>query len=159
MNYMKIDDCDLNNGDGARVVLWVSGCYFQCDECHNKDAWDFNAGKPFTEESVLLLLKLLSDKYISGLSILGGEPLAPQNRDCIIKLCSRIKNELPDKDIWLWTGYDIVDYNAIGHLEIPDVDYIIDGYYDKNKPTHKKWRGSDNQRMFRKRKDKLILID
>lgn len=159
MNYMKIEDCSLVNGDGARVVLWVSGCNFHCSGCHNQESWDFNAGKEFTDDSMKELVRLVGDKFISGLSILGGEPLAPQNRECVIKICKNIKALFPDKDIWLWTGYDIVDYNAIGHFEIPDVDYIIDGVYDESKPTKKKWRGSDNQRMIRKLGNELYQLN
>lgn len=159
MNYIKIDSCDLNNGDGTRVTLWVSGCNIRCDGCHNSQIWDFASGREFTKETMEELKRLLSDKFITGLSILGGEPLAPPNRDTVIEICKEIKSSFPDKDIWLWTGYDIIDYNALGHFDIPDVDYIIDGYYNKNKPTTKKWRGSDNQRMFKKVGDNLCLID
>lgn len=159
MNYIKIDTCDLNNGDGVRVTLWVSGCTLRCNGCHNASTWDFNAGQKFTEKTIEEILSLLSDKFISGLSILGGEPLAPHNRETVLELCEIVKAKFPNKDIWLWTGYDIIDYNAIGHYEIPNVDYIIDGFYNKDMPTTKKWRGSDNQRMFKKVGDNLIMID
>lgn len=157
MNYAKIDICDLNNGEGARVTLWVTGCPLHCKGCHNKEIWDKNSGEWFDYKTMERLLDLLEDKYIKGLSILGGEPLAPYNREMVEVICDNVKLFLPDKDIWLWTGYDIVEYEAIVG-KLPDVDYIIDGRYDSDLPTTKKWRGSDNQRMF-KIKNKKIEVE
>lgn len=154
MNYLKIDDCDLNNGIGARVTLWVSGCDLHCKGCHNSIAWDFNKGNKFTEESLQLLFNLLKDDYIKGLSILGGEPLHKSNIDTVMNICSKVKEKYPNKDIWIWTGY------TVDSLEkLPNVDYIIDGKFDINRPTNKKWRGSDNQRLFSVNNGNLQFID
>lgn len=156
MNYLKIDDCDLNNGVGTRVTLWVSGCDFRCIGCHNSDYWDYECGKEFNIYTIEYLKKLLNNKYITGLSILGGEPLAPKNRNYIIKLCDTIKKEFPNKDIWLWTGYKIENLDKD---ILKDIDVIIDGQFEINNPTNKKWRGSDNQRMWEKDNGIFIQID
>lgn len=154
MRYLKIDDCDLNNGKGARVTLWVSGCDLYCEGCHNSVAWDFKKGNVFTDKTLDLLFSLLSSDYISGLSILGGEPLHINNRDVVIDICNKVKDKLPNKDIWLWTGYTVESLE-----KLPNVDCIIDGKFNINKPTKKKWRGSDNQRFFKVKDGKLNLID
>ncbi|MGL5751377.1 MAG: anaerobic ribonucleoside-triphosphate reductase activating protein [Paraclostridium sp.] len=154
MNYIKVDSCDMNNGDGCRVVLWVSGCDLNCDGCHNDEYKSFSCGEKFTEDDLRYIDSLISNKYISGLSILGGEPLHKNNIFDVVKVCDYIKNKHPEKDIWLWTGYKIEKLPII-----PNVDIIIDGRYDKNLPTKKKWRGSDNQRMFKVSNELIKQID
>ena len=104
MNYMRIDDCDFNNGKGLRVVLWVSGCTHACEGCHNPQTHDFNAGKEFSLKDKDYLLWLLNNDYIDGLSISGGDPLADKNYETILDLCKTVKQKYPNKDIWLWTG-------------------------------------------------------
>lgn len=153
MNYLKIDDCDLNNGIGTRVTLWVAGCDFHCKGCHNSNYWDYECGQTFTQDTIVYLKKLLKNKYITGLSILGGEPLSIKNKNEVYNLCEIIKKEFPQKDIWVWTGYKVED------IKIPNVDYIIDGQFEINNPTNKKWRGSDNQRLFKIINGELKLID
>lgn len=154
MRYLKIDTCDLNNGDGARITLWVSGCGFRCYGCHNKESWDFNNGELYTNETEQYIIELLKSPFINGLSILGGEPLAHQNYNTIISLCERVKNIFKkEKDIWLWTGFKI---EALNQKEIK-VDYLIDGQYDYTKPTTKKWRGSDNQILWHKNWEKNLF--
>lgn len=154
MRYLKIDTCDLNNGHGARVTLWVSGCNFRCNGCHNKESWDFNNGELFTDDTKKYLIELIKSPYINGLSILGGEPLSPPNRKEVLQLCKEIKLLFNDtKDIWLWTGYQLNDiYN-----EELFIDILIDGQFDINKPTKKKFRGSDNQIMWKHNWDKNIF--
>lgn len=154
MNYIKIDTCNLNNGEGARVILWVAGCDFHCKSCHNKESWNFNIGEEFNEDTMKYLLKCLDSKYIKGLSILGGEPLHKKNIEKIMEICNSVKNSLPSKDIWIWTGFKIEELE-----NIPNCDYIIDGLYCESLPTKKNWRGSDNQRMFQVKNGKYILID
>lgn len=154
MNYLKIDSCDLNNGIGCRVSLWVSGCDLHCNGCHNYESWNFTSGKKFDESAKEYILELISSEYIDGLSILGGEPLHKNNIDSIMDLCKEIKNKYPNKDIWIWTGYKIEDLS-----EIPNCDIIIDGKYDEDNPTNKKWRGSDNQRMIKINKGKIEILD
>lgn len=146
MNYAKIDTCDFNNGDGIRITLWVSGCPLQCDGCHNQQLWDKNYGNQFNEEVKNKIIKLLSDEYISGLSILGGEPLAPYNIFDVINLCKEIKIQYPNKDIWLWTGYE---WNHVHSTDITKyVDYIICGKFLKNKKGDFKYFGSSNQKIY-----------
>lgn len=154
MKYLKIDNCDLNNGVGARITLWVSGCDLYCKGCHNSIAWDFNKGIEYTESTKNTIIELLKNKYIAGLSILGGEPLHPRNREYIYDLCNTVKEKFNNKDIWIWTGYDITSFDIL-----PNSDYIIDGKFNIDKPTKKKWRGSDNQRFFKIENGNLKLID
>lgn len=154
MNYLKIDSCDLNNGIGCRVTLWVSGCDLYCYGCHNYESWNFCSGNKFDESAKNKLFNLISSDYIDGLSILGGEPLHEKNIDDVLSLCEEVKSKFPNKDIWIWTGYKIEDIR-----KIPNCDIIIDGRYDKNNPTDKKWRGSDNQRMFSVKNGKLEQLD
>ncbi|MGL4424779.1 MAG: anaerobic ribonucleoside-triphosphate reductase activating protein [Cetobacterium sp.] len=155
MNYIKIDSCDFNNGTGARVTIWVAGCDLKCVGCHNYESWDFNSGKEFGEEELLLVKKMLSDNHIRGLSILGGEPLHQKNRDVVFGICDYVRDNFPKKDIWIWTGYDSKTLPVI-----PNCDVLIDGRFDSSRPTIKKFRGSDNQHMFRVLKDReLVLVD
>ncbi len=155
MNYIKIDSCDFNNGDGARVTLWVAGCDLKCVGCHNYESWNFESGKEFKNEDFYLLKKLLSDKHIKGLSILGGEALHQKNRDKVFEICEYVKKNFKNKDIWVWTGYTIEELE-----KIPNCDILIEGRFDKTKPTVKKFRGSDNQKMFKVVNSKeVVLID
>ncbi|MGL4450503.1 MAG: anaerobic ribonucleoside-triphosphate reductase activating protein [Paraclostridium sp.] len=154
MNYIKIDSCDMNNGDGCRVVLWVSGCDLNCDGCHNDEYKDFSCGNKFTDKELNYICELLNDNYISGLSILGGEPLHKNNIFKVTEICNYVKEKYPNKDIWLWTGYNIEKLPFI-----PNVDILIDGKYNRNLPTNKKWRGSDNQRMFKINDELIKQID
>lgn len=146
MNYAKIDTCDFNNGDGIRVTLWVSGCPLQCKGCHNQQLWDKEYGAIFNENTKNQIIKLLDNKYISGLSILGGEPLAPYNVNEVIKLCKEVKSIFPDKDIWLWSGYE---WDKIRGTDITYyVDYIICGKFIESKGGNFKYFGSSNQRVY-----------
>jgi len=149
MNYIKIDECDLNNGDGVRVVLWVAGCSHHCEGCHNPETWDYNAGQEFDEEAMNKIYRLLENPYITGLTITGGDPMAKENRAKVCEIMFLAKSFAPEKDIWLWTGYNLIkDDGIINYLSNADV--IIDGKYEKDNPTTKKFRGSDNQKMYRK---------
>ena len=146
MNYAKIDSCDFNNGSGIRVTLWVSGCPLQCDGCHNQQLWDRNYGTLFDENAKNKIMKLLNNEYVSGLSILGGEPLAPYNIDEIIQLCKEVRERFSSKDIWLWTGYewDYVKQHKIEYY----ADYIICGKFIKSKAGKFKFFGSSNQKIY-----------
>lgn len=146
MNYAKIDSCDFINGSGIRVTLWVSGCPLQCDGCHNQQLWDKSYGTLFDENAKNKIMELLDNEYISGLSILGGEPLAPYNIDEIIKLCKEVHERFPRKDIWLWTGYewDYVEKHKIEHY----ADYIICGRFIASKAGKFKFFGSSNQKIY-----------
>lgn len=150
MNYAEIKNFDLNNGDGIRVSLWVTGCPIQCDGCHNKHLWNREVGKCFTQNEENCIIDLLKQYHEINLSILGGEPLAPYNYDTVLKLCKRVKEELPDKNIWLWTGYS---YSCVQDLEIMKyLDVLIEGKYIKTLREEDPeiwWRGSKNQNMIR----------
>lgn len=143
MNYLKIDSCDLNNGEGVRVTLWVAGCDLHCNGCHNYESWNFDSGNKFENKDLEKILKLLNESHIKGLSILGGEPLHKKNINKIVEICNIVRKENPTKDIWIWTGYKIEELELL-----PNCDILIDGKFDISKPTTKKFRGSDNQRMF-----------
>lgn len=151
-NYMAIKTMDINNGPGLRVSVWFSGCHFKCNGCHNKEAWDFNAGKEFTKETVSSILSLLDDEDI-GLSILGGEPFHPNNVDALFNLVAETKAAYPDKSIWIWTGYKI---ESLVDRRDPKVDFIIDninvivdGLFDETlKINGLKYKGSSNQRVI-----------
>ena len=145
MNYDRYYTCDVVNGEGLRVTLFVTGCAHACPGCYNRATWDRLAGQPFTPEVRAQLLDLCHDH--DGLSLSGGDPLLPANREAIAELCRLFKQRYPDKDIWLWTGYL---YEEVRDLELlRDVDVLIDGRYLQEQPTTQPWRGSANQRLIR----------
>ena len=149
MNYQAIYDCDLANGEGWRISLFVSGCRLHCNGCFNKCAWEFDSGKPYTKETEDKIIELLNRPYIKGLSLLGGNPTEPENEPDLIRLCKRVRKELPDKDIWMWTGHDYEDLKANGDKLIGLCDVVIDGpFVEELKDPSVKWRGSTNQRIF-----------
>lgn len=148
MNYAQILKDDITNGDGYRVSLWVTGCPHKCKGCHNSELWDYKAGKRFGRRELTVLLDLLRDKDKPvNLSILGGEPLSPYNRGMIEFVCKQVKSRVPEKTIWLWTGYN---YEEVKHLEIMKyLDVVIDGKYEEDKKYGDLlWRGSTNQRRI-----------
>ena len=100
MNYAAIKNCDIANGPGVRVSLFVSGCTHRCPECFNEVAWDFNYGEPFTQDTIDRILNMLRPPHIRGLTLLGGEPFEPQNQPAIVELLRQIKKEMPEKSIW-----------------------------------------------------------
>ena len=152
MNYMKIVEADTKSGIGYRVTIFVSGCsvYPHCDKCSNKEAWDFNSGKPFTEDTKKEILYYLSKPYISGFSILGGEPLIERNKEDMIDLCSSIKEIRPDIKIWVYTGNIFENVkNDWYELLYNYVDVLVDGpYVDSKRDLRLKFRGSSNQRVI-----------
>ncbi|WP_417069499.1 anaerobic ribonucleoside-triphosphate reductase activating protein [Niveibacterium terrae] len=145
MNYDRYYTCDLVNGEGIRVTLFVTGCLHACKGCYNRSTWDRKAGKPFTDEVRDALLAACATH--DGLSLSGGDPLFPANRPAILDLCREFKRRYPDKDIWLWTGYL---FEEVADLEILRfVDVVIDGRFEQDKLTSEPWRGSANQRLIR----------
>lgn len=150
MNYAKIDTCDMNNGDGIRVTLWVSGCPLHCKGCHNQQLWDRNYGKEFTKKDLDNLLYAIDNNkdYISGTSILGGEPLAPYNKEDVLNIIETIKLFFPDKDIWLWTGYNEDEIN-IKELKDNGLDVLICGRYEEDKKINGRYFGSSNQKIIK----------
>lgn len=157
MKYTQIDTCDFNNGDGIRITLWVSGCPLQCNGCHNSQLWDKNYGKNFDANTKNKIIELLDNEYISGLSILGGEPLAPYNVNDVIELCEYVKTKYPNKDIWLWSGYE---WNYIKNLNIASyVDYIICGAYKEELKGDYRYFGSSNQKIYKNGIDITKLLE
>lgn len=171
MNYADIKFPDIQDGEGIRVALYVSGCHFHCKECHNKEAWDFNFGKKFTNETIEEILNLLKKPYVQGLSLLGGEPLEPANQEGLLPLLKRMKEELPQKDVWCWTGYNF-DTDILSKMFVQNpttkellskIDIIVDGQFEiENKLTDLAFRGSTNQRKIDVKKslekDKMVRL-
>ena len=156
MNYADIKELDIQDGDGARVSIYVSGCHFHCKGCHNKEAWDFNYGKEFTQKEIDYILELMDNEYISGLSILGGEPLEIVNQIGLIPLVKQVKEKFPDKNIWCYTGYDFDKdvlnmYNKFNITKelLSEIDIMVDGQFiEAKKILDLKFRGSYNQRKI-----------
>jgi anaerobic ribonucleoside-triphosphate reductase activating protein len=157
MNYQSITYPDFNNGLGCRVTLWVSGCPHHCPGCHNPETWDYNSGQDFSESVKNKLIDVLKLPYIKGLTVSGGEPLCDNNISKVSKLVEEIKILFPEKDIWLYTGYDInelintKDYNKFLYLQIilENVNFIVDGkYIEKLRDVSLKFRGSSNQNIY-----------
>lgn len=157
MNYADIKYPDIQDGEGIRVSIYVSGCHFHCKECHNPEAWDFNYGKKFTNETIEYIMDLLKKPYVNGLSLLGGEPLEPSNQEGLLPLVKRIKEELPEKNIWCWTGYRF-DTDILGKMYLQSevtkaflsyIDILVDGQFElDNKIADLAFRGSTNQRKI-----------
>lgn len=147
MYYHNITKDDMLNGDGLRVVLWVAGCEHHCKGCHNPVTWEVNGGLPFDQAAEQEIYDELEHSYISGITLSGGDPLHPENRDEIGRLIGRIKSRYPDKTVWLYTGYE---WDQIKNLPfIKDVDVIVDGkFVQKLFDAKLKWRGSANQRVI-----------
>ena len=157
MNYASIKDCDIANGPGVRVSLFVSGCTHHCKGCFNREAWDFDYGEAFTQETMDLILKMLSPGYIKGLTLLGGEPFEPQNQGPIVELLRQVKTLYPEKSIWAFSGYlfdrDILSWR-LGPREITEeilsyLDVLVDGpFVEAKKNLSLRFRGSENQRLI-----------
>lgn len=152
MRYAGIIPIDLVNGTGIRVSLFTQGCNIHCYNCFNQELWNPNGGKPYTKETEDLIISLLDKPYIKGLSILGGEPLMIQNLNALYLLCKRIKKELPDKDIWLYTGktLDSIIQHSHSVVAFKYIDVLVDGeYHDSERDLTLPFRGSKNQRIIK----------
>lgn len=147
MRFHDISTDNMLNGDGLRTVLWVSGCTHQCKECHNPVTWDINGGIPFDENAENELFEKLSQDYISGITFSGGDPLHPENRNEVGRLIRKIHDTMPQKTIWLYTGYD---WEEIMYLDfVQYIDVLVDGeFVIELKDNKLKWRGSSNQRVI-----------
>ena len=154
MNYAAIKNCDIANGPGVRVSLFVSGCTHRCPGCFNEVAWDFDYGQPFTEETIETILKMLQPAHIRGLTLLGGEPFEPQNQPAVVELLGRIKQEMPEKSIWAFSGYlfdkDILSGRLGDTREyLSYLDVLVDGpFVQAKKNLSLRFRGSENQRLI-----------
>ena len=151
MYYSQIRKMDISNGEGLGVSLFVSGCPFHCPNCFNKETWDYNYGKPWTEESKQEFLSLLKNPRIKRVTILGGEPMADDNALEVRNLLREIRVNYPDKKIWLYSGYTyekLLD-NETKRSCLGYVDYLVDGLYIHELRDMKlKYRGSSNQRII-----------
>lgn len=157
MNYAAIKKTDVANGPGVRVSLFVSGCTHACKGCFNSEAWDFCYGQPFTEETEAEILRALAPDYIRGFSVLGGEPLEPQNRGTVLHIMETVRKAYPGKSIWCYTGYtyesDLLKWETEGDetirrlLEL--IDVLVDGeFVEEKKNLRLAFRGSENQRLI-----------
>lgn len=157
MNYAEIKNCDIANGPGVRISLFVSGCTHHCPGCFNEVAWDFGYGRPFTEDTIREILDMLKPHYIRGLTLLGGEPFEPQNQGAVVELLRRVKEAYPEKSIWAFSGYlfdrDILS-GRLGDWKITReylsyLDVLVDGpFVEAKKNLSLRFRGSENQRII-----------
>lgn len=154
MRFSKIKDNDIANGLGITMSFWTQGCPHHCVGCFNKETWDYDAGKEFTEDDFNYIIENIDKNNIKrNLSILGGEPLCPQNVDEVIILCKQFKNHYPDKMIYLWTGYTLEDFNDVQNEVLRYIDVLIDGKFElENRNLSIMLRGSSNQRVIDVRK-------
>jgi anaerobic ribonucleoside-triphosphate reductase activating protein len=153
MNYLQINPCSVTDGPGVRVTIYVSGCNRHCPGCHNPESWNFCAGEPFTQETIDKVIALLAPRYITGLTICGGEPMEPANREEVLRLIREVREVYDwEKTIWLYTGYEIdefADATSLGILSL--INTAVTGPYDQTKRDvshHNQWRGSTNQKII-----------
>lgn len=156
MNYADIKKIDVANGEGVRVSVFVSGCNHHCKGCFNQCAWDFNYGKEFSEKEEQQIIDYMNHDYISGLSLLGGEPLEPRNQEGLLPLVKKVKKKFPNKNIWCYTGFDF-EKDVVGKMAkdnettrelLKYIDVIVDGKFEEDKRDLKlQFRGSSNQKI------------
>lgn len=163
MRYNKIRKMDISNGPGVRVSIFMQGCEFNCKNCFNKETHDFQGGKEFNEEIIERIINLCDRNYIAGLSILGGEPMHPNNIEGTTLLAKKFKEKFTDKTIWVWSGFlfdkDLKNKEILNYIDVLVDGIYIDSLYD---PTLK-WKGSSNQRVIdvkkSKQKNEIILYE
>lgn len=158
MNYADIKQYDVANGPGIRISLFVSGCTHHCKECFNPETWDFNYGKPFTQETIDLIIEYMKPEFINGLTLLGGDPFEIQNQEPLIPLLKQVKSVYPDKTVWCFTGYDF-ERDIVGRMmnEYPFtkellsyIDVMVDGEFIlEQKDLSLIFKGSANQKTIK----------
>lgn len=157
MHYGTIKNCDIANGTGVRVTLFVSGCRNKCKNCFQPQTWNFNYGEPFTKETENYILKLLEPNYITGLTVLGGEPFEPENQRELLPFLKRVKSEFPNKTIWCFSGFTFEEMHTVGNRSCTEVtcellsyiDILVDGrFIEEQKDISLEFRGSRNQRII-----------
>ena len=144
MNDATIKNCDIANGPGVRVSLFVSGCTHHCKGCFNAIAWDFDYGEPFTQETIDRIIEMLAPEHIKGITLLGGEPFEPENQPAIVDLLRQVKSKYPQKSVWAFSGYlfdaDILS-GKLGPWEITKeyisyIDVLVDGRFEEEKKAN-----------------------
>ena len=164
MKFIKIKDNDIANGVGITMSLWTQGCPHHCKGCFNTETWDFNKGKEFTELDLKYIFDNINKNDIHrDLSILGGEPLCPQNIEGVINLCKEFKKIYPNKKIYIWSGYTLEEFNDTQKSILKYIDVIVDGkFIEEKRNLSLKLRGSENQRVINVKETlknkKIILI-
>lgn len=163
MKYNLIRKMDIANGPGVRISIFMQGCPFHCKGCFNPETWDFEKGKELSDDVVEHIIDLANYDYITGLSILGGEPMHPSNIDGTLKLAKKFKEKYPEKNIWVWTGF-LFDEDLKNKPGIDNIDVIVDGQFVEKLHNPKlKWRGSENQRVIdvkkSLKKNSIVLFD
>lgn len=157
MHYGQIKNCDIANGEGVRVTLFVSGCTNRCEGCFQPETWDFGYGQPFTEATEEQLLRMLEPDYINGLTLLGGEPFEPENQRALLPFVKRVRERYPDKTIWAFTGFTLerlLTEAPHPRCEATDellslIDVLVDGKFIlAQKNIRLRFRGSENQRLL-----------
>lgn len=157
MNYAAVKKHDVANGTGIRVSLFVSGCTHHCKGCFNPETWDFGFGSVYTDETEKEILSALDSEYIKGLSLLGGEPMEPENLPVLLELVKKVREKYPDKTIWCYTGYDF-EKDILGYMKdtrpevmqfLRQIDVLVDGEFKEDlKDLRLKFRGSSNQHII-----------
>ena len=170
MNYGEIKNCDIANGIGVRVSLFVSGCTNHCEGCFQPQTWDFDFGQPFTYETEQSIIEMLSPDYINGLTLLGGDPMEPKNQQALLPFVRRVKAKLPTKTVWAYSGFTYEELKTEGsypRCEVTDelldlIDVLVDGRFEQElKDICLRFRGSSNQRIIdlnkTRQSDKIII--
>ena len=156
MNYATIKNCDIANGPGVRISLFVSGCTHHCKGCFNEVAWDFDYGEPFTQQTIRTILDMMKPGYIKGLTLQGGEPFEPENQGPIVELLRQVKKAYPQKSIWAFSGYlyEKITSHTLGDWAVTQeflsyLDVLVDGpFVEEKKNLALRFRGSENQRLI-----------
>ncbi|MBE6625797.1 MAG: anaerobic ribonucleoside-triphosphate reductase activating protein [Ruminococcaceae bacterium] len=172
MHYGEIKDCDIANGPGVRVSLFVSGCTNHCENCFQPQTWDFCYGQPFTEETEEKILSMLAPAYIKGLTLLGGEPFEPKNQERLLPFVRRVREIYPNKTIWAFSGFtyeELCDKSSYANCEYTSellslIDVLVDGrYVERLRNISLRFRGSENQRLIdlvkTRQKGSVVLWD
>lgn len=164
MRYAQIREIDVANGPGIRVSLYTQGCRRHCPFCFNEETWDFNGGLPFTEKEEDAIITLVNKPHIAGLTILGGEPMEKESRPAILHLLKRVRQECPNKNIWLYSSFLYEDFKNFDEPILDYVDVLVDGMFINDlKDPHLRFRGSSNQRLINipetKAKGEIVLFE